>query len=186
MLSKTQFPDIVILHYAFFGPLLGALARPVGGALSDKFGGIRVTLINFIIMAIFSALLFLTLPVNGAGGSFIAFFGVFMVLFLTAGLGSGSTFQMIAVVFRKITVDRMKAQGASDEAAQKEAVTESAAALGFISAIGAIGGFFIPKAFGTSLAMTGSPAGAMKIFVLFYIACVLITWLVYGRKHNKQ
>ena len=53
-------------------------------------------------------------------------------------------------------------------------------------AIGAIGGFFIPKAFGTSLAMTGSPAGAMKIFVLFYIACVLITWLVYGRKHNKQ
>ena len=105
---------------------------------------------------------------------------------MTAGLGSGSTFQMIAVVFRKITVDRMKAQGASDEAAQKEAVTESAAALGFISAIGAIGGFFIPKAFGTSLAMTGSPAGAMKIFVLFYIACVLITWLVYGRKHNKQ
>ncbi|MBI6338284.1 NarK family nitrate/nitrite MFS transporter [Proteus sp. PR00224] len=186
MLSKTQFPDIVILHYAFFGPLLGALARPVGGALSDKFGGIRVTLINFIIMAIFSALLFLTLPENGAGGSFIAFYGVFMVLFLTAGLGSGSTFQMIAVVFRKITVDRMKAQGATDEAAQKEAVTESAAALGFISAIGAIGGFFIPKAFGTSLAMTGSPAGAMKIFVLFYIACVLITWLVYGRKHNKQ
>lgn len=41
MLSKTQFPDIVILHYAFFGPLLGALARPVGGALSDKFGGIK-------------------------------------------------------------------------------------------------------------------------------------------------
>ncbi|MGX8873545.1 nitrate/nitrite transporter, partial [Escherichia coli] len=72
MLSKTQFPDIVILHYAFFGPLLGALARPVGGALSDKFGGIKVTLINFIIMAIFSVLLFLTLPENGAGGSFIA------------------------------------------------------------------------------------------------------------------
>ena len=39
-----------------FGPLLGALARPVGGALSDKFGGIKVTLINFIIMAIFSVL----------------------------------------------------------------------------------------------------------------------------------
>ncbi len=75
--------------------------------------------------------------------------------FLTAGLGSGSTFQMIAVVFRKITIDRMKAQGASDEAAQKEAVTESAAALGFISAIGAIGGFFIPKAFGTSLCDDG-------------------------------
>jgi hypothetical protein len=40
-------------------------------------------------MAIFSALLFLTLPTNGVGGNFIAFFGVFLMLFLTAGLGSG-------------------------------------------------------------------------------------------------
>ncbi|MDP8610732.1 inverse autotransporter beta domain-containing protein [Serratia marcescens] len=61
-------------------------------------------------------------------------------------------------------------------------VTDSAAALGFISAIGAAGGFFIPQAFGTSLAMTGSPAGAMKVFLVFYILCVVITWAVYGRK----
>lgn len=182
MLTKTQFPDVVILHYAFFGPFLGALARPVGGALSDRFGGIRVTLLNFIVMAIFTALLFLTLPGSAHQGSFMAFYGVFMVLFLTAGLGSGSTFQMIAVIFRKITVDRVKAEGGSDELAQREAVTDSAAALGFISAIGAAGGFFIPKAFGTSLALTGSPAGAMKIFLVFYILCVVVTWGVYGRK----
>ncbi|WP_347254122.1 NarK family nitrate/nitrite MFS transporter [Leminorella grimontii] len=180
MLSKTQFPSVVIMHYAFFGPFLGALARPVGGALSDRFGGIRVTLVNFVVMAIFSALLFPTLPELG-GSSFFAFYGVFMVLFLTAGLGSGSTFQMIAVVFRKITLDRVKARGGSDEQAQREAVTDTAAALGFISAIGAVGGFFIPKAFGSSLELTGSPAGAMKAFVVFYIACILITWLVYGR-----
>ncbi len=181
MLSKTQFPDVVILHYAFFGPFLGALARPVGGALSDRFGGIRVTLINFVLMAIFAALLFLTLPTHGVGGSFIAFYSVFMLLFLTAGLGSGSTFQMIAVVFRKITIDSVKARGGSDDQAQREAVTDTAAALGFISAIGAAGGFFIPKAFGTSLALTGSPAGAMKVFVVFYVVCILITWFVYGR-----
>nr|WP_314265137.1 NarK family nitrate/nitrite MFS transporter [uncultured Moellerella sp.] len=182
MLSKTQFPDVVILKFAFFGPFLGALARPLGGFLSDRFGGVKVTFINFIVMAIFSGLLFLTLPNNGQGGSFAAFYAVFMVLFLTAGLGSGSTFQMIAVVFRKLTVDRIKAQGGSDESAQKKAVTESAAALGFISAIGAMGGFFIPKAFGTSLTLTGSPAGAMKIFFVFYIGCIFVTWLVYGRK----
>ncbi|MBV4411346.1 NarK family nitrate/nitrite MFS transporter [Enterobacteriaceae bacterium YMB-R22] len=181
MLAKTQFPDVNILKLAFFGPFIGALARSAGGIISDKFGGVRVTLINFIFMAIFSALLFLTLP-GSASGSFAAFYAVFMGLFFTAGLGSGSTFQMIAVIFRQLTIKRVKARGGSDAEAQREAVTDTAAALGFISAIGAIGGFFIPKAFGSSLAMTGSPAGAMKVFLVFYIVCVLITWLVYGRR----
>ncbi|MBJ4998491.1 NarK family nitrate/nitrite MFS transporter [Salmonella enterica subsp. enterica serovar Hadar] len=185
MLAKTQFPDVNILQLAFFGPFIGALARSAGGVISDKFGGVRVTLINFIFMALFTALLFLTLPGSGAG-SFSAFYLVFMGLFLTAGLGSGSTFQMIAVSFRQITLYNVKLRGGSDEQAQREAVTDTAAALGFISAIGAVGGFFIPKAFGTSLALTGSPVGAMKIFLLFYIACVLLTWLVYGRRKPKQ
>ncbi|QLW26490.1 nitrite extrusion protein (nitrite facilitator) [Enterobacter ludwigii] len=185
MLSKTQFPDVNILHLAFFGPLIGALARSAGGMISDRLGGVRVTLINFVFMALFSALLFLTLPGSGSG-SFLAFYLVFMGLFLTAGLGSGSTFQMIAIIFRQITLTRVKQQGGSDEQAQHEAVTETAAALGFISAIGAVGGFFIPKAFGTSLAMTGSPVGAMKVFLVFYIVCVLVTWLVYGRKSSQQ
>lgn len=186
MLAKTQFPDVNILHFAFFGPLFGALARSAGGAISDRFGGTKVSLINFVFMAIFSALLFTTLPHNGVGGNFIAFFGVFLMLFLTAGLGSGSTFQMISVIFRKLTMDRVKAQGGTEERALREAATDTAAALGFISAIGAVGGFFIPKAFGTSLALTGSPAGAMKVFLVFYIVCVVITWAVYGRKSSRK
>ncbi|HEY3986439.1 NarK family nitrate/nitrite MFS transporter [Cedecea sp.] len=185
MLSKTQFPQVNILHFAFFGPLFGALARSAGGAISDRWGGTRVSLYNFVLMAIFSALLFTTLPTNGQGGNFIAFFGVFLMLFLTAGLGSGSTFQMISVTFRKLTMDRVKAEGGSEEHAAREAATDTAAALGFISAIGAIGGFFIPKAFGTSLDLTGSPAGAMKVFLVFYIVCVVITWAVYGRKSSR-
>ncbi|HKS33902.1 MAG TPA: NarK family nitrate/nitrite MFS transporter [Enterobacteriaceae bacterium] len=185
MLSKTQFPEVAVMHYAFFGPLVGAIARSVGGAISDRLGGVRVTLVNFVLMGIFSALLFLTLPTAGAGGSFIAFFGVFMLLFLTAGLGSGSTFQMISVLFRKLTAERVKASGGSDEQASREAATDTAAALGFISAIGAVGGFFIPKAFGTSLALTGSPAGAMKVFFVFYVVCVIVTWAIYGRKSSK-
>lgn len=182
MLSNTQFPEVRILQYAFFGPFIGALARSTGGAISDRLGGTRVTLVNFVVMAVFCGLLFLTLPANGYDGNFMAFFGVFMVLFLTAGLGSASTFQMISVIFRKLTADRVKAQGGGEQQAMREAATDTAAALGFISAIGAIGGFFIPKAFGISLELTGSPAGAMKVFLVFYIACVVITWLVYGRK----
>ncbi|MFK3659120.1 NarK family nitrate/nitrite MFS transporter [Scandinavium sp. NPDC088450] len=182
MLAKTQFPDVNILKLAFFGPFIGALARSAGGFISDRLGGVKVTLVNFVFMALFSALLFLTLPGGHSPGNFIFFYLVFMGLFLTAGLGSGSTFQMIAIIFRQITIARVKQRGGSDEQAQQEAVTDTAAALGFISAIGAVGGFFIPKAFGTSLAMTGSPVGAMKVFLVFYIVCVLVTWLVYGRR----
>ncbi len=174
MLAKTQFPAVDILKLAFFGPFIGALARSFGGIISDRLGGVRVTLVNFVLMALFTGLLFLTLPGSGSG-SFLAFYVVFMGLFLTAGLGSGSTFQMIAVIFRQLTIDSVKQRGGSDEEAQHEAVTDTAAALGFISAIGAIGGFFIPKAFGTSLAMTGSPVGAMKVFFVFYVVCVLVT-----------
>ena len=87
--------------------------------ISDRLGGVRVTLINFVFMAIFSALIFLTLP-GLVPGSFIAFYLVFMGLFLTAGLGSGSTFQMIAIIFRQITLDRIKKQGGSDEQARHE------------------------------------------------------------------
>ena len=182
MLSKTQFPDVVIMHYAFFGPFIGALARSLGGGLSDRLGGVRVSLWSFILMALFTGLLFLTLPGGGHPGSFLAFYAVFMVLFFAAGLGSGSTFQMIAVIFRKITVRRVKAAGGSEQQAQHDAVTETGAALGFISAIGALGGFFIPQTFGLSLTWSGSPAGAMKVFLLFYLVCIAITWLIYGRK----
>ncbi|MGO4743846.1 NarK family nitrate/nitrite MFS transporter [Serratia quinivorans] len=181
MLSKTQFPDVVITHYAFWGPMLGALARPVGGALSDRFGGARVTLLNFIMMSVFAALIFLTLPGSNSSGSFLAFFAVFLGLFLTAGLGSGSTFQMISIIFRYDTTRRVKANGGSDEEAAREAATDSAAALGFISAIGAAGGFFIPKAFGTSLALTGAADSAMKVFLVFYVVCTLVTWWFYVR-----
>ncbi|TKI06571.1 NarK family nitrate/nitrite MFS transporter [Martelella alba] len=185
LLSKTQFPATEILRYAFFGPFIGALARSLGGVLSDRFGGIRVTLANFVLMGLFAGLLFLTLPTDGQGGSFPAFLTLFMLLFLTAGLGSGSTFQMITVILRRLAVNRIKAAGGGEEDAQRTANTESAAALGFISAIGAAGGFFIPQAFGVSLKLTGSPAGAMKIFLIFYVICILITWLIYGRNIDK-
>ncbi|MBD1577384.1 NarK family nitrate/nitrite MFS transporter [Vibrio sp. S11_S32] len=187
MLTKTQFPSIDIIHIAFLGPLLGALMRPIGGTLSDKFGGIRVTTINFVLMAVFTASIFYFLPGEvSQNGNFKLFFIGFMLLFATAGLGSGSTFQMIAVVFRQLTVDRILRENGGDEAkAQARAVKDSAAALGFISAIGAIGGFFIPKTFGTSLALTGSPVGAMKVFLAFYIVCVVLTWAVYGRYEKK-
>ncbi|MDO1895422.1 nitrate/nitrite transporter, partial [Escherichia coli] len=82
-------------------------------------------------------------------------------------LVSRSTFQVIAFIFRQRTIYRVKTKGGSDEQAQSEAVTETGAALGFISASGAVGGVFIPQAFGMSLNMTGSLVGAMTAFFIF-------------------
>ena len=52
LLIKSQFPGVNALQYAWLGPLVGALIRPVGGWLSDKLGGARVTFWNFIAMAL--------------------------------------------------------------------------------------------------------------------------------------
>lgn len=181
ILTRTQFPTSDLLAFAFLGPFLGALARWMGGSVSDRLGGTRVTLVNYLLMALFSGLLFLTLPGAEDAGNANAFFALFMLLFITAGLGSGSTFQMVAVVFRARTLARAKARGVSDDVAQREAATDTSAALGFISAIGAIGGFFIPNAFGLSLKLSGSPAGAMAVFLLFYLLCALIIATVFRR-----
>ncbi len=180
MLSTIQFPEVEILYFAFFGPFLGALARSLGGIFADRLGGALVTAANFILMAVLILMLTFTLPDNN-GGSFILFFSIFMMLFITAGFGSGSTYQMIALVFRKISADRIKAQGGSDEDAQHHAVTETATVLGFISVIGASGGFFIPKIMGSSLAMSGSVITAMLGIFALYILSIAVTWLVYGR-----
>ena len=183
LLIKTSFPDVVALKFAFLGPLVGALVRPLGGWLADKLGGARVTLWNFVLMIamVFGVLHFL--PQNGEGGNFYGFLGMFMLLFITTGVGNGSTFRMIPVIFRTQHEKASAGKSAAErEQALKDAGKESAAVLGFSSAMGAFGAFFIPKSFGTSMAATGSPAMAFYMFVGFYLSCIVVTWWWYARK----
>ncbi len=87
MLAKTQFPAVDILKLAFFGRVhrrAGALVRRI---ISDRLGGVRVTLVNFVLMALFTGLLFLTLPQRLRQLS--RFLRGVYGLSLTAGLGSG-------------------------------------------------------------------------------------------------
>lgn len=186
LLTKSQFPGINPVKYAFLGPLVGALIRPVGGWLADKLGGARVTFWNFIVMAaaVFGVLAFL--PQGGAGGNFWGFLAMFIVLFATTGIGNGSTFRMIPVIF--MTERQRDAAGRGKEAeaqAIKDANKEAAAVLGFTSAFAAYGGFFIPKSFGTSIAATGSPHGALYGFIAFYVSCIVLTWWYYSRKNAE-
>jgi NNP family nitrate/nitrite transporter-like MFS transporter len=135
LLLKTQFPAVTI-GIAFLGPLVGSLARPLGGLFADKIGGAIVTLWNFIAMA--------------AATVGVLYFG-----------GQGE---------------------AARAAALKAARIESGAALGFIGAIGACGGYLIPSGFGKSIAMTGGPQLALVIYLAFYALCLAGTWWFYLRK----
>ncbi len=186
MLIKTQFSGIDPLQYAFLGPMVGALVRPVGGWLADRMGGARVTFWNFVLMiaAVFGVLHFL--PGEGGDGSFWGFFAMFMLLFTTTGIGNGSTFRMIPIIFRT-QHERWSAGGdsAARAQAQKDAGKEAAATLGFSSALAAYGAFFIPKAYGTSIALTGGVTGALNVFIAFYLSCLVVTWWFYSRKQAE-
>jgi NNP family nitrate/nitrite transporter-like MFS transporter len=176
LLSKTQFPEVNALQLAFLGPLVGALSRSLTGWISDRYGGGRVTFWVFVLMMV------------GVGGvlyglaahSFAVFFASFLGLFFATGVGNASTFQMIPAIMRK-EVARLEPQLNAPERV-KQAEKESAAIIGFTSAIAAYGAFFIPKAYGSSIALTGGVEAALYGFLAFYVSCLLITWGVYTRR----
>ena len=180
LLMKLQFPDLDMLHLAFLGPLVGALSRAATGWVSDKWGGGRVTFWTFLgmIVAVWGVLQFL--PLGDSAGNFWGFFACFMALFFLTGVGNASTFQMIPVIMRK-EVARLNPDQDAD-AARKQAEREASSIIAFTSAIAAYGAFFIPKSYGTSIAMTGGPAAALWAFLIFYVLCALITFAVYTRK----
>ena len=184
LLIKSQFPGINPLAYAWLGPLVGAVIRPFGGWMADKFGGARVTFWNFIVMACAVLGVAWFLPSGPSGGSFAGFFAMFLVLFTTTGIGNGSTFRMIPVIFLNQKLRDVNPRDAEAVArATKEGNTEGAATLGFTAAMAAYGGFFIPKSYGTSISLTGGPEAALYVFFTFYLACIAITWWNYARRN---
>lgn len=183
LLIKSQFPTVSALEYAWLGPLVGALVRPAGGWLADRMGGARVTFWNFVAMALAVAGVLYYLPSGPSGGDFTGFLVMFLVLFTTTGIGNGSTFRMIPIIFLTEHQRRVAGKGENArEQAVRDANKEAAAVLGFTSAIGAYGGFFIPKSYGTSIAMSGGPELALYVFILFYVTCIVTTWWFYARR----
>ena len=99
---------------------------------------------------------------------------------IASGVGNASTFQMIPAIMGK-EMGRLMPD-VDSIARRAPAEKESAAIIGFTSAIAAYGAFFIPKSYGTSIAMTGSPLAALWGFFIFYLLCIAVTWGVYTRR----
>jgi NNP family nitrate/nitrite transporter-like MFS transporter len=186
ILLSVLFPESGAFKWAFVGPLAGALIRPLGGWMSDRLGGGKVTLWTFAVMFLAGLWVLFSLPANGAAQDVTGFFLAFMLLFVAAGIGNGSVFHIVPSVFRKLHQQEV---GAKDSSALEAAITagdvEASVALGFTSAIAALGLFFIPAMVATSIQSTGTPTFAITVFSIFYLSCVLATWWWYRRQNAE-
>lgn len=155
------------LTYAWIAPFIGALIRPIGGWLGDKFGGAKITQICAVIMtaAALGAAYFMKAAYASASPEqyFIPFFLLFLVLFAASGTGNGSTFRTIAVVFPK---------------------TQAGPVLGWTSAFAAYGAFYIPQIFGEYI-KAGCPEIALYVLAAFYALCVVVNLWFYLRKNGE-
>jgi NNP family nitrate/nitrite transporter-like MFS transporter len=154
-------------NYIWIGAGVGALIRPLGGWLSDKLGGARVTQWDTVIMigATIGAGYFVSLASQSATPEqyFVPFLLLFILLFATTGIGNGSTFRMIPIIFSK---------------------DQAGPVLGWTSAIAAYGAFLIPKIFATQI-KAGTPQYALYGFALYYLSCLIVNWWFYARKNAE-
>lgn len=154
-------PDI--LKYAFLGAAMGAAIRPVGGWLSDKLGGARVTQWDTVIMIGAAVACGWIIKLASASPRpeqyFVPFLLLFVLLFATTGIGNGSTFRMIAVIFPK---------------------DQAGPVLGWTSAVAAYGAFLIPTVFAMQI-KSGTPEYAMYGFAVYYVTCLALNWWYYAR-----
>jgi MFS transporter, NNP family, nitrate/nitrite transporter len=153
-----------VLAYAWIGPFVGAAVRPVGGWISDKVGGSIVTqIISVVMVAASVAVGYVMMQAYGSAAPeqyFPAFLGLFIVLFAASGIGNGSTFRTIGVIF-----DRQQA----------------GPVLGWTSAIAAYGAFVAPIVIGDQI-KAGTPQYAMYGFAIFYAVCLVLNWWFYLRR----
>jgi NNP family nitrate/nitrite transporter-like MFS transporter len=165
------------LTWGFLGALVGSVARPLGGRLSDRVGGAKVTAFAFAMMTVGAVGALLSVQ-NKQFGLFIA---SFMVLFVATGLGNGSTYRMIPAIFRRMGQD---AGGKPSDLLR--AKREAAGAIGITSAVGAFGGFLVPIAYAQSNKQLGSIEPALRFYVGFFVVMLAITWFCYLRRGSRM
>ena len=182
ILLSTLAPVSGAVKWAFIGPLVGAMVRPLGGWLSDRHGGAKVTFWNFAVMLAAAVAMLIFLPSELGGNGIAWLFAAFMLLFITAGIGNGSVFRVVPTVF--LSLHQRSAEGKSEAARAAEisqGEIEASVALGFTAAVAALGLFFIPAMAAISIETTGTPRTALIVFILFYAMCLFVTWWWYRR-----
>lgn len=168
-------PDVA-LGWAFLGAGIGSAARPLGGRLSDRFGGAAVTVVSFALLTAGAWVALWSVQHKNLG----AFFAAFLGLFVASGVGNGSTYRMISRIF---TLKGLAAGG--DPATMLLMRRTAAGALGVISAVGALGGFAVPIAYAWSRNRFGSIQPALEFYLAFFAVLLVVTVVGYLRPGGR-
>ncbi len=179
LVLQTQFhrTPLQAASVVFIGPLIGSLIRPVGGWMADRFGGAKVSVWNFIGMALATGVVIMASNEK----SLALFMAGFIALFVLSGIGNGSTYKMIPSIFA-VQARMAIAAGEPEQSALMRARRLSGAVIGIAGSIGAMGGVLINLAFRQSFLVTKSGVPAFWSFLIFYGACVVVTYVVYLRR----
>lgn len=179
LVLQTQFHRTPLQTAAvvFIGPLIGSLVRPIGGRLADQFGGAKVSMSTFVGMALATGVVI----VASEQQSLALFLTGFIALFVLSGVGNGSTYKMIPSIFN-VKAQAAIVAGEPIKRALMRARRLSGAVIGIAGSIGAIGGLLINLAFRQSFLTTKSGVPACWAFLIFYAACVVVTYVVYLRR----
>ncbi|MFY9805955.1 MAG: MFS transporter, partial [Pseudonocardiaceae bacterium] len=179
LVLQTQFhrTPLQAASVVFIGPLIGSLIRPVGGRMADRFGGAKVSLWNFLGMALATGVVIMASNEK----SLALFMSGFIALFVLSGIGNGSTYKMIPSIFA-VQARLAIAAGEPEQSALMRARRLSGAVIGIAGSIGAMGGVLINLAFRQSFLVTKSGVPAFWSFLIFYGACVVVTYVVYLRR----
>jgi len=147
--------------YVWVGAFVGALIRPIGGKMADKMGGAIITQVVSVVMVICSIGVgyYAHLAYQSATPQeyFMPFFILIVILFAATGIGNGSTFRTISMVFNQ---------------------EQAGPVLGWTSAVAAYGAFLIPKIIGENM-KSGTPELAMYGFAVFYAFCAILNYWYY-------
>lgn len=113
----------------------GSLVRPMGGALADSIGGVKVLMGVFLIAAA-------ALAGVGMAASVTAALACFVLAMLALGVGNGSVFQLVPQRF----------------------AAEIGVMTGLVGMAGGVGGFYLASSLGLAKQWTGSFAPGFLIF----------------------